>query len=229
MQTSEVKKDVVRPKLVMGLSGGMDSSTVLAMLLHDGFDVHAFNFTYGSKHNDYEVKSAQLIADHYNIPYDLIDLSEAFSGFKSDLLKTGGDIPEGHYEADNMVSTVVPFRNSIFSMILAGKAESIGAEYIALGVHQGDHHIYPDCRKSYIKLLDNLIFNASEEKIEVLTPVLHTDKIGILQIGHALGVPYELTRTCYKDQEQSCGKCGSCVERLEAFEKNEMEEPIKYE
>jgi 7-cyano-7-deazaguanine synthase len=113
--------------------------------------------------------------------------------------------------------------------VLAGRAESIGAKYIALGVHQGDHHIYPDCRTSYIKLLDSLIYNASEEKIEVLTPVLGGDKVDILRTGFAIGVPYELTRTCYKDQQISCGKCGSCQERIEAFQAHKVKDPIPYE
>jgi len=215
-------------KIVQALSGGMDSTTVLGRLLADGHEVHCLNFTYGSKHNQYECAAAKNVAQHYNVPYQLIDLSTAFSGFKSNLLKTGGEIPEGHYEQENMVLTVVPGRNTIFAAILMGYAESIGAERIALGVHQGDHAIYPDCRLEYIQALDALVKLATEGKVQVATPYLHTDKIGIINDGMTINVPYHLTRTCYKDESISCGRCGSCTERIEGFQKNGIKDPIEY-
>ena len=216
-------------KVIMALSGGMDSSTVLAYLLDMGYEVECLNFTYGSKHNIYEIKSAELIAKYYKVKYTLIDLTNAFSGFKSNLLKSGGEIPEGHYENDNMALTVVPGRNSIFSCILMGYAESVNAGKIALGVHKGDHVVYPDCRQEYIKALDTMIYLASDKKVEVITPFIDVNKTEICKIGLDLKVPYELTRTCYKNQELSCGKCGSCFERLEAFEENNATDPIPYE
>ncbi len=218
-----------RRKVVMGLSGGMDSSTMLAYLLNMGYEVYCLNFTYGSKHNKYEIKSAELIADHYKVPYRLIDLTAAFEGFKSNLLLSGGEIPEGHYTDETMSKTVVPGRNTIFASIMMGYAESVDAGKIALGVHQGDHAIYPDCRQDYVKALDTLVYLASDRKVEVIAPFLDTDKIGICRVGLDLNVPYELTRTCYKDQEKSCGVCGSCRERLEAFEENNIDDPIPYE
>lgn len=219
----------MKKKMVCSLSGGMDSATVLGILKEQDVDVHCLNFTYGSKHNQYECAAAEKLAKYYNVPYHLVDLTTPFSLFNSNLLKSGGEIPEGHYEQENMKLTVVPGRNTIFSAILMGYAESIGAEAIALGVHQGDHAIYPDCRVEYIKALDTTLYLASDRKVHIITPVLMTDKTGILEMGYALGVPYELTRTCYKNQELSCGKCGSCTERLEAFQNIGKEDPIKYE
>lgn len=216
-------------KVVMALSGGMDSGTMLALFTSQGFEVHCLNFVYGSKHNQYEQKCAEKLAEHYGASYKLIDLTVAFDGFKSNLLKSGGDIPEGHYEDSNMSQTVVPGRNTIFASILTGYAESIGAKYVALGIHQGDHAIYPDCRKEYLKALDTTMYLASDRKVEVLAPFIDTDKTGICTVGLELGVPYELTRTCYKDQEISCGKCGSCTERLESFSLNNAIDPIPYE
>ena len=218
-----------KKKVVMSLSGGMDSTTVLGQLIDDGYEVSCLNFTYGSKHNKYECVSAKAVANHYCVPYDLIDLTEAFKGFKSNLLKDGGEIPEGHYESKNMILTVVPGRNTIFASILMGYAESINASFIALGVHQGDHAIYPDCRREYIKSLDSTIYLASNRKVELLTPFLNTNKTGILKYGLKNNVPYELTRTCYKDQKLSCGKCGSCGERIESFKKHNVKDPINYE
>ncbi len=217
-------------KVVMALSGGLDSSTMLVHLINLGYDVECVNFVYGSHHNKYEVECAKKIAKHYNTPYKLFDLTSAFSGFKSNLLSDNKkEIPEGHYEEESMSKTVVPGRNSIFSMVLMGYAESIGAGKIALGVHQGDHAIYPDCRLEYIKALDTLVYLASDKKVEVIAPFIDIDKNQICKRGSELGVPFEYTRTCYKDQELSCGKCGSCTERLEAFKLNNLVDPIKYD
>ena len=194
-------------KVVQALSGGLDSETVLAHLLNHGYEVHCLNFTYGSKHNQYECAAAKKIAEYYNVPYTLIDMTNIFQHFKSNLLKSGGEIPEGHYNDENMSLTVVPGRNTIFASTLMGYAESIDANAIALGVHLGDHHIYADCRKEYVKALDTLIYLATDKKIEVIAPFINTDKTGIVKRGLELKVPYELSRTCYKNQEKACGKC----------------------
>ena len=216
-------------KVIMALSGGMDSSTMLAYLLDLGYECKCYNFIYGSKHNKYEMQAAQKIAEYYNVEYNLIDMTTVFEGMKSNLLLSGGEIPEGHYTDKTMSKTVVPGRNSIFACTLMGIAESIGYGKIALGVHQGDHEIYADCRQEYIKALDTMVYLASDRKVEVITPFIDTDKIGICGIGLNLKVPYEYTRTCYKDQAWSCGRCGSCFERLEAFEENGAVDPIEYE
>ncbi len=222
--------------VVMGLSGGMDSSTLLASLLGKGHEVHACVFTYGSKHNKYENASALNIVKFFSdkgfkVTAHQFNLTPLMTQFTSALLLTGEDIPEGHYNDENMKKTVVPGRNLIFSSIMAGLAESLGAESIALGVHQGDHHIYPDCRPEFIKSMDTTIFLSTDRRVQVLTPFQDLTKEGILEIGYSIhpATPYSLTRTCYKDQELSCGKCGSCQERLEAFKLFGIIDPIKYE
>jgi len=161
----------------------------------------------------------------------LNSINKIFREFKSDLLKSGGEIPEGHYAADSMKATVVPGRNLIFASIVAGYAESIGATAIALGVHSGDHHIYPDCRPEFTSALELTLQASTEGMLSLLTPFMDMDKTSILKLGNSLEikVPYVLTRTCYKDQKISCGKCGSCVERLEAFAEIKVTDPIKYE
>ena len=224
--------------VVMGLSGGMDSATLLGLLLSNGNTVHCCSFTYGSKHNKYENQASKNLVryyknqDEFNIKLHEFDISSIMKDFNSALLSSSDqDIPEGHYASESMKRTVVPGRNLIFSSIMAGLAESLGASYIALGVHSGDHHIYPDCRKEFIKSLDNTIFLSSDNTVEVLSPFDDLDKLGILRTGYSLPIPipYHLTRTCYKDQLNSCGKCGSCVERLEAFELLNVRDPITYE
>ena len=220
----------------MGLSGGMDSATLLGIYLGQGFEVHCCSFIYGSKHGPYENTAANNLVDYYHtidfpVAKKAFDLRQPMFHFKSDLLLTGGAIPEGHYEAESMKATVVPGRNMIFASIMAGYAQSIGAEAIALGVHAGDHAIYPDCRPDFIEALRNAIEFSTEGKVDVWTPLLYEDKARILKIGLGLtpAVPYQLTRTCYKDQPISCGKCGSCQERLEAFKIIGIKDPITYE
>ena len=112
---------------------------------------------------------------------------------------------------------------------MAGLAWSKGAREIAIGIHQGDHAIYPDCRVSFYNAMNQAIAEGTDHNVLITAPFLHTDKTGILDWGFRHEVPYHLTRTCYKDQELSCGKCGSCVERLEAFAFHNTKDPIKYE
>lgn len=222
--------------VVMGLSGGMDSATLLGLLLEQGDAIHCCVFYYGSKHNKWENRAAENIIDFYqgkNLPvfeYPM-DISKVMEDFQSNLLLSGDEIPEGHYAGENMRQTVVPGRNLIFAAIMAGLAESIGAAKVALGVHSGDHFIYPDCRTEFVKSLDTTVFLSSDRKVEIIAPLANDDKYSILEKGYSLEipVPYHLTRTCYKDQPLSCGRCGSCNERLEAFQKLGVEDPIVYE
>jgi 7-cyano-7-deazaguanine synthase len=222
-------------KIVIGLSGGMDSATLLGMLLNYGYEVHCCSFMYGSKHGKWELESAKKIIQYYLLDgapvyHHIYNLTSVFDGFESALLKTGEAIPEGHYNDENMRKTVVPGRNLIFASIMAGLAESIGANLIELGVHAGDHHIYPDCRFEFIHFLHHTVYSSSDEKVQVRAPFIEYNKADILRRGLALPiqVPYQLTRTCYKDQELACGLCGSCRERIEAFEKNGIKDPVQY-
>lgn len=224
-------------KVVLGLSGGADSTTLLGYLLNENYEVHYCNFMYGSKHNTYEAIAVENIVNHYqNLGYSLIghkkELNSIFIDGSSALLKSGGNIPEGHYNDENMKQTVVPGRNMIFAAIMASVAESVGAEAIALGVHAGDHAIYPDCRFEFIKALDVAIYLSTDKKVQIITPFIKDNKASIIHRGiydFKDPVPYSFTRTCYKDQEYACGKCGSCVERLEAFHQNGLMDPIQYE
>ena len=231
LSSNPENRGVEMKSALVSLSGGMDSATVLAEAIDrlGKKNVAVVGFNYGSKHNPYENLAAENLADFYGLSYNVIDLKSAMMAFKSNLLTSGGSIPEGHYEDVTMSQTVVPARNIIFSSILSGLAWSFGIDSVWLGIHQGDHFIYEDCRPDFFKAMDAAIKFGTGNRVGLYAPFLGTNKLGILRRGTELGVPYALTRTCYKAQNVACGKCGSCQERLEAFSKLGIEDPIGYD
>ncbi len=217
-------------KAISILSGGMDSTVALAKCFESGIEVKAaVNFWYGSKHNSIERRHAVVIASHYSIPIELIDLPFIASRFKSDLLQSGGEIPDGHYADPSMRKTVVPFRNGIMLSIAAGFAESLGVNALILGNHAGDHAIYPDCRPEFTSSMASAIRLGTYGQIELLTPFVNMTKTEIVQEGHLLKVPFNLTYSCYRGEELHCGRCGTCFERREAFELARIHDPTRYE
>jgi 7-cyano-7-deazaguanine synthase len=148
--------------------------------------------------------------------------------FASDLLKSGGDIPDGHYEEQTMKQTVVPFRNGIMLAIAAGLAESHGAEGLVIAAHAGDHAIYPDCREPFMQAMADAMKSGTYAGIQLLRPFIATDKTGIAALGSKLGVDYSLTWSCYKGGDTHCGTCGTCVERREAFLLAGVADPTEY-
>lgn len=213
--------------VLVAMSGGLDSAVLTSNYLDRKYQVMAVNFQYGSKHNIWEAKAFFELCKEFDIPHHTItlDLSKIV---KSNLMKNQGNIPLGHYNSDNMKLTVVPGRNLLFISLMLGIAQSEGISNIALSVHQGDHHIYPDCRKSFIEYADKAVREASEDLVHLQAPFLERTKADIVREGLKLKTPFELTRTCYQDQELSCGQCGACSERLEAFYLNGAKDPIKY-
>ena len=217
--------------ILLSLSGGLDSASLLGLFKESGIGVIGVSFNYGAKHNKYENQAARDVADYYDTELIEMDITGVMEPFKSNLLLTGGDIPEGHYEADNMKSTVVPARNMIFLSIMTGLAISKECHTISLGVHGGDHAIYPDCRPEFIDAMAGVVDLVSEANVQLTTPFLFFNKANIIKevCQFKKAVPFHLTRTCYKDQELACGKCGSCIERLEAFGKNHLFDLVEYE
>lgn len=218
-------------KTIIVLSGGMDSAVALAFVKEKiGREVAgAVHFQYGSKHNANELIAAQLVAEHYYIPTHVIALPFVNQLFKSDLLNSGGDVPDGHYEDISMKRTVVPFRNGIMLSIAAGLAESLKVDFITIGNHAGDHAIYPDCRAAFVGPMAQAIKHGTYRKIELLSPFVSMTKSDIAKMGHELDVPFHLTWSCYKGGERHCGTCGTCVERIEAFALAGVNDPTEYE
>ena len=243
---------------VLSLSGGMDSSTVLLHLLANGYDVTAVSFDYGQKHR-VELERAQQLVDYLNNPgktfkdraiwepitYQVIKLDGLTSLLNSALVSGGDEVPEGHYEEDNMKATVVPNRNKIFSSITQAVALSIANKTespvkIAMGIHAGDHAIYPDCRQEF-RDADYKAFcegNWEASRVSYYTPYLEGDKYDILKDGESccecLNIEFEevykRTNTSYKPTAEGLSdyKSASSVERIEAFLKLGRKDPVKY-
>ena len=206
------------------LSGGVDSVT----LMHDYKDriALAVTFDYGSNHNRREAECAQWQCRRLGIEHILIPLPFIGKFFQSSLLSGADAIPEGHYEDENMRSTVVPFRNGIMLAIAAGLAESRGLKHVMIANHGGDHAIYPDCRPGFIAAMDRAIEEGTYTGTTILAPYTNISKGEIVKRGISLGVDYAHTYSCYKGGEKPCGACGTCVERREAFEYAEANDPL---
>lgn len=215
-------------KTLVVLSGGLDSSVMLAHVMASNEVIGCLTFWYGSKHNDREYQAACAVTEHYKLNLKRVRLDFIADHFKSDLLLKGGEIPKGHYEDESMKRTVVPFRNGIMLAIAAGYAESIGAEKIAIGNHFGDHAIYPDCRKSFIHPMKQAIKQGTEKNIILHSPFCDLRKEDIVKIGFELGVPMHLTYSCYNGSSDHCGECGTCIERKEAFQLAGIKDPTIY-
>lgn len=209
------------------LSGGMDSVT----LLHYRKEriALAVSFDYGSNHNAREIACAAEQCRLLGIEHIVIPLSFMSRYFKSSLLEGADSIPEGHYEDSNMKSTVVPFRNGIMLSVACGLAESRGLKHVMMANHGGDHAIYPDCRPEFVKAMSDAMKYGTYEGVTIEADFTDVTKADIARLGHTLGVDYSLTYSCYKGGEKHCGKCGTCVERKEAFAKAGIADPTVYE
>jgi 7-cyano-7-deazaguanine synthase len=215
-------------KVVVLLSGGMDSVTALYLAAREHEVVAALSFHYGAKHNDRELTFAKWHADRLGIPHLTIPLAFIGEHFASDLLIKGGEIPKGHYEEQTMKKTVVPFRNGIMLSVAAGYAESKGAQGLVIAAHAGDHAIYPDCREAFMQAIADAIRLGTYACIEVLRPFIAMSKAEIARCGADLGVDYLRTWSCYVGGDTHCGECGTCIERREAFLLAGIPDPTPY-
>ena len=212
---------------VLILSGGVDSTT----LLYDeqARIALAISFDYGSKHNAREIPFARMHCERLGIKHITIPLDFMTQYFVSSLLEGGEEIPEGHYADENMKSTVVPFRNGIMLSIAVGIAESNGLKYVMMANHGGDHTIYPDCRPEFVDAFDQAAAAGTFVNVHLRSPYTNITKGDIARRGKALGIDYSETWSCYKGGEHHCGKCGTCVERREAFADAGIEDTTVYD
>lgn len=214
---------------VIVLSGGMDSTVLLAETLDQGRKVAAISFDYGSKHNGREIPMARAACRARGVDHTVVALPFINDLFSSTLLQSGGDIPDGMYNEPDMKVTVVPFRNGIMMAIAVGYAESIGAGEVLLASHSGDHFIYPDCRPEFNHAFSQAAWLGTEQKVRVGFPFSGMDKRDIGDRGRALGVDFTRTWTCYKGGRVHCGSCGACQERKYALRHDQGLDETVYE
>ena len=201
---------------------------MLHKVRQQGFEVFALSFNYGQRHA-VELTVAANVCQSLGLNHKVVDISAINSMIGGSSLTSDIDVPEGHYEEESMKATVVPNRNMILLSLAVGYAVSIESNKVFYGAHSGDHAIYPDCRPEFVHRMNDVCKIANYEEVEILTPYLNQSKIEILADGLAMNLDYANTWTCYNGRERSCGKCGACQERLEAFERKGVTDPLEYE
>ena len=214
------------------VSGGLDSAVLAHHLRADGWQLRLLSFDYGQRHV-VEVDHARGLAAAMDVRHDVVDLRSAgalLSG--SALTDDTVEVPDGHYTDESMRTTVVANRNAIFAMVATGVAVADGARAVALGVHAGDHFIYPDCRPPFVAAAEHLARVANEgflaEAFQILAPFVSWSKADIVRRGAELDVPFAATWSCYRGGAAHCGTCGTCVERIEAFAVAGVADPTEY-
>ena len=214
-------------KVVVLVSGGLDSSTLAAYIKAGGGEPFALSFDYGQRHRK-ELDAAINVCRHFNIPHTLVDLHTLQPLISNSSLTGNTPIPDGHYAEESMKQTVVPNRNMIMLSIATGYAINIGARTVAYAAHAGDHTIYPDCRASFVQALAAAIKLCDWKDVTLISPFVMKTKADIVALGKDLDVPYALTWSCYKGGDIHCGTCGTCVERIEAFKLSGVTDPTLY-
>jgi 7-cyano-7-deazaguanine synthase len=212
-------------KVIHVLSGGLDSTTLLYWLLDKGHEVECISFDYGQRHKK-ELECAKITCKKLKVKHTVVDITSITKLISNSALTGKTAVPKGHYADKTMKATVVPSRNTIMASIAQGYAVNKNFDAICLGVHSGDHAIYPDCRPVFVEALRKLFSVNNYKPIKVLTPFIKISKIDIVTKGLVLGVDYSLAWTCYVGGTKPCQKCGACVERAEAFDKNNFSDPL---
>lgn len=216
-------------KTLVICSGGLDSVSLAYKVAAEHQLIGLISFDYGQRHRK-EVEFAARAADALGVSHDLIDMNHIGAHLTGSALTDDVDVPDGHYAEDNMKVTVVPNRNAIMLAVAFGMAAARQADAVAAAVHGGDHFIYPDCRPDFIDA-----FQAMQDKaldgyasVRLYTPFVHIPKSSIVTEGAKHGTPFGDTWSCYKGGDLHCGRCGTCVERREAFDIAGVPDPTAY-
>ncbi len=219
-------------KAIAIVSGGLDSVTLAHRLHAADWKLHLLAFDYGQRHAK-ELEFARLCATRLNAPISVVDLSALKSVLHGSALTDDIAVPHGHYAAPSMAITIVPNRNAIMLSVAYGAAVAEMAEMVAIGVHAGDHFIYPDCRAPFIESFDQMqklaVEGCGNPNLHLSAPFIEYSKADIVRDGVKFHVPFEETWSCYEGGEIHCGKCGTCVERKEAFAQANVFDPTKYQ
>lgn len=238
------KKQKPNKKAIVLSSGGVDSTTCIGIAINDvgKENVMTVSVSYGQKHKK-ELGCADKIAKYYDVPHRVIDLSKSgiFDGSNCSLLEgSDREIPLEDYASqvkDNdkgKVSTYVPFRNALILSCVTALAQSVFPDDdvdIYLGAHADDAagNAYADCSPKFTNAMNKAINLGTYDQVQLKAPLVKLNKAQVVKKGLELNVPYELTWSCYQGKEKACGKCGTCIDRLNAFKENGVEDPIEYE
>lgn len=213
---------------VVLVSGGLDSSVLLAKLVADHRRILALGIDYGQRHRR-EIDSARAVCAHYNVEYRLADLRKITEFFgKNSLTDRAVPVYEGAYNEAGMKTTVVPARNLIFISVATAWAISEKCDTVAYAAHGGDHAIYPDCREEFAEKLDAVVRLADWHSVRLERPFVAMTKAEIVALGAKLNVPFQLTWSCYNGGKKHCGKCATCIERAAAFREAGVPDPTIY-
>ena len=217
-------------KAVVICSGGLDSVSLAHVMAADGHLSRIVSFDYGQRHRK-ELVFAERCAKRLDVPFHLMDLRGVGAALSGSALTDDIDVPDGHYAEETMKVTVVPNRNAIMLTIAFGVAAANGDDTVATAVHGGDHFIYPDCRPGFTTAFDAMQQQALDgyANVRLHTPFVHRTKADIVRECARANTPFEETWSCYKGGEVHCGRCGTCVERREAFHLAGVEDPTVYE
>ncbi len=226
-------------KALVLISGGIDSTTCLALAVKEyGHEnVIGLSIFYGQRH-DKEIEAANAVCEYYQVEHITLDLSTMFQFSDCTLLShSDGEIPEESYAKQlektdgKPVSTYVPFRNGLFLSSASAIALSKGCSKIYYGAHADDAagNAYPDCSEAFNQAMNTAIYEGSGKQLQIEAPFISKNKAGVVALGLSLNVPYHLTWSCYEGHDKACGKCGTCIDRKQAFIENGTTDPIEYE
>ena len=226
-----------KPAIIL-LSGGLDSTTCAAIAKKDGYDLHGLTINYGQKHN-YELNAAKLVAQNFKFnSHAVIDIDLASFGGSS-LVSKEIEVPKNRNLGikDDIPSTYVPARNTVFLSIALAKAETINAFDIFIGVNAIDYSGYPDCRPEFIFQFEKMMNVATKDavqnigKYKIHTPLIKLTKAEIIKKGQQLGIDYQITSSCYSPNKygQPCGQCDACKLRIKGFNDAGLADPLTYE
>lgn len=224
---------MARTTAVTVVSGGLDSSVLAHHLRAEGWKLRLLSFDYGQRHA-VELTYARALGERLGCRHDVVDLRSAGRLLSGSALTDGSvEVPDGHYTDDSMRATVVANRNAIFVQVAVGVAVAEGAGAVAVGIHAGDHAVYPDCRPEFVASAQHLARVANEgfaaEGFELLAPFVGWSKADIVARGAELGVDFARTWSCYRGGTSHCGTCGTCTERREAFAAAGAPDPTAYQ
>ncbi|AAL51277.1 MULTISPECIES: 7-cyano-7-deazaguanine synthase QueC [Brucella] len=217
-------------KTLVICSGGLDSVSLAHKMAAEHELTGLLSFDYGQRHKK-ELDFAQACAKRLGVPHQIIDIRTIGASLTGSALTDDVDVPDGHYAEETMKVTVVPNRNAIMLAIAFGVAAAQKADAVALAVHGGDHFIYPDCRPGFIEAFQTMQKHALDgyADVKLLAPYVHATKADIVADGAKYRTPFEATWSCYKGADRHCGRCGTCVERREAFHLAGIDDPTSYE